>query len=204
MTLRGILGTAAPRGRRAQGFTLLELVISMVLLGLLALTASFFWVDGFNLVTRVNADTNGMADARLVLERLARELREVKYNTSTGAYCISTMTATQLVFNKTSGTYVNTCGGASPTGTDDDYAVSIQWPSGTSNLNLGYAGTLASPATTNALSSSVSSFGIRYLDVTYAVTASTSAVRFIELSLTLAPTDAQATQSRTVVALRND
>jgi hypothetical protein len=116
------------------------------------------------------------------------------------------MSATQMVFNKndTSGTYVSTCGGASPTTTTNDIAVTIQVPTNTTNLNLGYAGTLAAPAATRALTSYASSFGIRYLDVSYAVTASASALRFVELSLTLQPPGVQATQARTVVALRNN
>jgi len=54
------------------------------------------------------------------------------------------------------------------------------------------------------LTSYASSFGIRYLDVGYAETASASALRFVELSVTLQPPGVQATQARTVVALRNN
>src|SRR2546426_8396846 len=87
--------------RRQQGFTLVEVVISAGLLGFLALTATFFWVDSFRLVQTVNTDSAAIADGRALLERLAREIREVKYNTATGAYCVSTMAPTQMVFNKT-------------------------------------------------------------------------------------------------------
>jgi type II secretory pathway pseudopilin PulG len=198
-------GPAVPRARRQQrGFTLVEAVISAGLIGLLAVTATYFWVDGLGLVRTVNADSAAIADGRALLERLAREIREVKYNTATGAYCVSTMSATQMVFNKTSGTYLDTCGGANPTAANNDIAVSIQWPANTTNLNLGYAGTLAAPAATRALTSYASTFAIRYLDVGYAVTASASALRFVELSVTLQPPGVQATPTRTVVALRNN
>jgi type II secretory pathway pseudopilin PulG len=196
-------GQVAPRARRRQqGFTLVEAVISAGLIGFLALTATFFWVDSFGLVRMVNADSAAIADGRALLERLAREIREVKYDTVNAVYCVSTMSATQMVFNKTSGTFIATCGGATPTATTNDIAVTVQASS--QNLNLTYAGTLAAPAATSALTSYAGSFGIRYLDANFAVTASASAVRFVELSLTLQPPGAQATQTRTVVALRND
>src|SRR5437899_10721682 len=111
--------------RRQQGFTLVEVIISAGLLGFLALTATFFWVNSFGLVRTVNADSAAIADGRALLERLAREIREVKYNPFSGAYCVTTMSATQMVFNKTSGTVFPTCGGASPTGANNDIAVNI-------------------------------------------------------------------------------
>ena len=109
-----------------------------------------------------------------------------------------------MVFNKTSGSYAPGCGGASPTSANNDIAVSVQLPSGTSSLNLAYAGSLASPAASRPLTTYASSFGIRYLDAAYAVNASRGAVRYVELTLTVQPSGVQATQSRTVVALRNN
>src|SRR5213593_113871 len=114
------------RARRQQGFTLVEVIISAGLLGFLALTATFFWVDSFRLVRTVNDDSAAIADGRALLERLAREIREVKYSTASGAYCVSTMSATQMVFNKTSGELVAACGGATPTDASNDIAVTVQ------------------------------------------------------------------------------
>lgn len=194
---------AVPCARcRQQGFTLVELIISAGLIGFLALTATYFWVDSFSLVRTVNTDSAAIADGRALLERLAREIREVKYNPSSGAYCVSTMSATQMVFNKTSGNVVAACSGASPTAVNNDIAVTIQVNA--TNLNLGYAGTLAAPAATRALTSYLSSFTMRYLDAGYAVTTSAGTLRFVELSLTLQPPGVQPTQTRTVVALRNE
>lgn len=192
-----------PAGRWVRGFTLVEMVISAGLLGFLAVTATLFWVKNLTLVQTLNADTAALGDARTVLERIAREVREVKYDTAGSAYCVSTMTATQMVFNKTSGTYASGCGGANPDATKADFAVSLQGPvSGA--LNLGYAGTLSVPQnTTRALAGDVYDFGIRYLDSNYAVTASAAALRYVELSLTLRPSGTPASVARTVVALRN-
>lgn len=194
----------APAGRpRRRGLTLVELIIAAGIIGLLSVAATFFWVDSFAFVRLASADNAALADARAVLNRLAREIREVKYDTGNGAYCVSTLTATQMVFNRTSGGYVSTCGGASPGAATGDIAVTVQVPAGTTSLNLGYAGTLASPATTKALSGQASAFGLRYLDAAFAATTSTSALRFVEVTLTVQPSGAPATQVRTVVALRN-
>jgi len=207
-------GQAAPcvPRRRQQGFTLVEVVISAGLIGFLALTATFFWVDSFGLVRTVNTDSAAIADGRALLERLAREIREVKYNPSSGAYCVvgtlpdtTTQLATQIVFNKTSGDLVAACSGASPTAANNDIAVTIQ--SISTNLNLTYAGDLVPPLTppgSRPLTSYASSFGMRYLDASYAVTTSAGTLRFVELTLTLQPPGVQATQARTVVALRNE
>jgi prepilin-type N-terminal cleavage/methylation domain-containing protein len=192
--------------RRQRGFTLVEMVISAGLIGFLAISATWFWVDGFTLARSVNADSAAIAEGRMTLERLAREIREVKYNSTTAAYCVSTMTSTQMVFNKhhSSGAEVNNaCGGTSPTATANDIAVTVQLPAGSSSLNLGYAGTLASPATTKALTTVASSLALRYLDASFGVTTSASSLRFVEISLTVQPAGVQATPLKTVVALRN-
>jgi prepilin-type N-terminal cleavage/methylation domain-containing protein len=200
--LRGVPCRVAPsRCRHQRGFTLVELIISAGLLGLLALTATFFWVNSFALVKSVNTDSAAIADGRALLERLAREIRETKYDAVNGTYCVSTMAASQMVFNKTSDTTASACGGANPV--NNDIAVNIQLPANSANLNLGYAGVLAAPSGTRALTGYASAFAIRYLDGTYAVTASAVSLRFVELTLTLQPQGVQATQSRTVVALRN-
>ena len=182
--------------RFQQGFTLVEVIISAGLLGFLAVTATFFWVDNFRLVQTVNADSAAIADGRASLERLTREIREVKYNNATGAYCVSTMSATQMVFTKTSGSYNPACG-------NSDFAVTVQWSS--PNLNLTYVGPPAA-----ALTSFASSFDLVYFRADGVTTATTGTdVRFVQLNLTVqAPAPAggeagQTTQTRTLVALRN-
>jgi prepilin-type N-terminal cleavage/methylation domain-containing protein len=191
---------ARSRCRHQRGFTLVELIISAGLLGLLALTATFFWVNSFALVKTVNTDSAAIADGRALLERLAREIREAKYDAVNGTYCVSTMAGTQMVFKKSIAGDTSACGGAAPV--NNDTVVNIQRdPVTVANLNLGYA---TVPATqTGALTSYTNAFAIRYLDGTYAVTTSAVNLRFVELTVTLQPQGVQATQSRTVVALRN-
>lgn len=197
-------------GRNAQGgFTLVELVISAGLLGFLAVTATFFWVSGFDLVRRVNNDSMAIADGRAALERLARELREVKYDTAAGAYCIQSLaTNTQLVFNRSSaGAYSTGCGSyTDPLGSDNsDYRVTVRWSSSTQTLTLGYAGSLASPAATSTLLTQVSNFQMTYLDANYVSSPAPSAntVRFVRLDVSQRPPNAPETVTRTTVALRN-
>ena len=187
-----------------RGFTLIELIIAAGLIALLAKTATFFWVDNLNLVRTVNTDSAAIADGRALLERLAREVREVKIDA--GVYCVSTMTASLMVFNKTSGaTSAAGCGGATPTGANNDIAVTIQLPNASTNLNLGYAGTLAAPATTQAMTTYASSFGLVYLQADATTVATNSSnLRYVQLSLTQQPTGVQATTTRTLVALRNN
>ena len=199
---RPIASACAPPRR---GFTLIELIVAAGLLGFLAVTATFFWIDNLTLMRTVNADSAAIADGRALLDRLAREIREVKYSSASSQFCIATMTATQFVFNKTSGTYATTCGGATPTGANSDIAVSVQQPSGGTTLNLGYAGTLAAPAATKALSSDATAFSLGYRDAAYSSVGVTAAnVRYVELNLTLTATGGQANTTRTVVALRNN
>ncbi|WP_066336582.1 prepilin-type N-terminal cleavage/methylation domain-containing protein [Azohydromonas lata] len=192
------------RPPRQHGFTLVELILSAGLLSLLAVTATFFWVNGWELARRVNADSAALDEGRAALERLAREIRELKYDRASAAYCVSTMTATQMVFNKTSGGYVSACGGASPASANGDIAVTIQWPANGTSLSLRYAGSLASPAATRTLTGYASAFSMRYLDAALATTTSAAALRFVELSLTVQPPGLQATQTRTLVAVRNN
>lgn len=191
-----------PRPPRQGGFTLVELIFSAALLSLLALTASFFWVNGWDLARRVNADSAALDEGRAALERLAREIRELKYDSTGGAYCVSTMTATQLVFNRSGGSDVASCGGAAPT--NGDVAVTVHLPANSTSLSLGYAGSTASPAVSRTLTGYAASFSMRYLDAAYAATASAAALRYVELSLTVQPPSQQATQTRTLVAVRNN
>ena len=203
-TLMNPAHTAHALPQRQRGFTLVEMIIAIGLIGLLAKVATLMWVDGFGLVTTINNDTTAIADGRILLERLSREIREVKYSTSSGAYCISssiTTPAGQMVFKKTStgAVYDPACG-------TNDFGVTLSNTSGNSNLYLSYS---AAPVVTNAVltanvSTVANSFAIAYLqaDGNTAAT-STADVRFVRLTLTLIPPGGQNTATTTTVALRN-
>ena len=88
--------------RLQAGFTLVELVIVIVLLALLALVGGNMLSDGFRVTQLLQSEQSGQDEARYVLERLARELREVK-RLADGTVCISAMEAGRLVFQRRSG-----------------------------------------------------------------------------------------------------
>lgn len=203
-----------------RGFTLVEMIISAGLIGFLAVGATWFWANGFTLVRTVNADSMAIAEARAALERVAREIREVK--NSGAAYCVGTLPTTQpattFTFKKSCVVGVSGCAPAvvgcttstcAPMGGacgSNDHDVTVRTVNG--NLTLSYAGALASPAVADArLAGNVTSFGVRFLDsanVAASGSGADASVRFVEVSLTVQPTDSPATSVRTVIGLRNN
>jgi prepilin-type N-terminal cleavage/methylation domain-containing protein len=179
------MSSAVVPAREQRGFTLIELIITIVILGILAVVGSSMISDTFNTSRMVNASQASADEARYAVERLAREIREVKY--AGAAYSISSTmspSATNMVFTRT----IN---GA-------DVTVTIN-KSGT-NLTLGYS----SPAATSTLSSQVSRFTLGFLKLDNTATTLASDVRFVVITLTV--TDATSGQSitqQTRVALRN-
>lgn len=96
---------------RNNGFTLVEIIISIVLLGILAAVGSSMISDSFNTTRMVDADQASRAQSRYAIERLAREIREIKFvrdgaglngQTNYTGYCIDTniFSASSLAFNK--------------------------------------------------------------------------------------------------------
>lgn len=188
--------TVAPiAGQRQRGFTIMELVIAIVIIGILSVVGVSMISDTFTTARIVNADQSSGNEARYAVERLAREIREVKWvDGDPGAYAISSSlspASTNLVFTRD-------IGGA-------DVVVTID-RSGT-NLTLGYS----SPATVSTLATQVSSFSLDFLAMDPApatgstsTTASAADVRFVVISVTV--TDSMTGQSiteRSRIALRN-
>jgi prepilin-type N-terminal cleavage/methylation domain-containing protein len=185
--------SAAPSGRRNSGFTLVELIISIALIGMVAAVGTSILKDTLTATTIVNANAGSAGRARYALERLAREIREVKYDG--GQYCINTMNAARLVYYKTSGTYNSNCAAN---------AVTVTINSSGASLTLGYS----SPAVVSTLSNDVDANGLRF--VYYRSDGTTVAnnaadVQIIQITLTVRDpaTGVQSTAQRTRVALRN-
>lgn len=82
---------------RQSGFTLIEFLLVMVLLSLLAAVGSNMLSDGFMVSRQLDAESAGNAEARYLLDRLARELRAVK-RLERGDYCFDSMEPGQVVF----------------------------------------------------------------------------------------------------------
>lgn len=174
-----------------RGFTVMEMVIAIVVMGILSVVGVSMISDSFTTARVVNARQGSANDARYALERLAREIREVKYVDKATGYGIATMASTNMVFTRN-------VGGA-------DVVVTIT-RSG-SDLTLGYS----SPAATSPVARQVTDFSLQFLKVDpTSTTAATSAttlptdVRFVVISLTVTDsTSGQQVTERTRVALRN-
>jgi len=182
---------ARPRSHCSAGFTLVELIISIVLIGMLATVGSKMIASSFSTTRMINADNASTEQARYVMERLAREAREIKYSDSGGNYCITTMTATNLVFAKTSGDYDPTCA---------TNAITVTINKSGTTLTLGY-----NPGVTSStLGDQVSGFTLSYLDINNAATTSTNLIKFIVIAVARTdPTSGQTISQRTRIALRN-
>ena len=163
------------------GFTLIELIIVIVVLAILSLIGSSMIFDTFKVAKTVNARQTAADQARYAVERLAREIRQIKY--SSGSYIITSVTSPA-----TSMTFTNTINGT-------DQAVTVDLNSG--NLRLSYGTPLV-------LCKNVSSFSINYLQLDNSAASSTSNVRFVVLSLTVTDgAGATTITERHRVALRN-
>lgn len=181
--------------RFQRGFTVMELVITVVVLGIIAVVGTSMISDTFTTARVVNAGQSSANDARYAVERMAREIREVNFVSDAAGYSItSTLSpaASSMTFNRS----INNA------------TVSVTISSSGSNLTLGYS----SPAAVSTLATQVSNFSLDFLKMdetsgTAATSATTSPVdvRFVVISLTLTDaTSGQTITERTRVALRNN
>jgi prepilin-type N-terminal cleavage/methylation domain-containing protein len=167
----------APRHLQ-RGFTFIELIVVMVLLGILAAAGSTMIADAMT-VSRFSTLTHSSgSQARYAIERITRELRETEFGTL--GYEISTMQATNITFTKKDGTVVSITSAAP-------------------NLNMQY-----DPGATAVLTNQLSSVAFAYYDIDGVVTTDKNDIRFIEVTLNVANTVTGATDAqRTRVFLRN-
>lgn len=182
-----------PRARSA-GFTLIELLLVMVLLGILGAVGSSMISDSFSVTRMLDSGNASEAEARSALERLAREIREVK-RLGSGSLCIDTRTETQLVFRKADAGSSDLLGCATESNT---VTITFAAP----DLTLGYSSPGAVSAT---LTSRLAAGGFTYLqrDGTSVATGTTD-LHFVRIDLTVSDaTSGQSLPLRMRVALRN-
>lgn len=164
-------------GRQA-GFTLIEMVIVIVLLGILAASGATMLADAMKAARFAALNHSSGSQARYALERIGREIREMDYGTL--GYQITTLnSSTSLSFTKNDGTLV---------------AVTQAAPV----LNLWYSGT------SSVLTNQLSSMSVAYYDIDGNTTIEENEVRWIQITLNVVNTvTGTADSQRTRIFLRN-
>jgi prepilin-type N-terminal cleavage/methylation domain-containing protein len=93
--------------RRVEGFTLAELIMVIVILGILGAFVGPVVYNAIRAYDSVQKSANTNAKVRYAMERIAREMRDVRRQvTDAGFLDIASMTASSLAFFKTDGTRV--------------------------------------------------------------------------------------------------
>lgn len=172
----------APRSRTRKtgnGFSLIEMVVSIVVLGVLAAVTAPVFTTSMRTYVESDAHLTTLSKARYATERIARELREVQYNSGTGTFSFTAMGANSVTFTKWNGTTV---------------ALSVAG----ANVNMRYT----PPNVTAPLTDELGSLTLAYLDSTGAGGATPATVRGIDVTLTLTNRGATHTQ-RVHVGLRS-
>jgi prepilin-type N-terminal cleavage/methylation domain-containing protein len=169
-------------GRAHQaGFTLIEMVIAIVILGLLGAVAGYGLQNGATAFVNTTDNVHTLGKLRVASERLVRELREIRRDPATPAlYDIATMNTSSLAFTKLDGTGV-TLSSAPPL------------------VTLAYS----TPVGTHTLTDEVNSLTFAYYQGDGITPATGNGdVAFIELELVLTR-NGQSYPQRARVALRN-
>lgn len=163
-----------------RGFTLIELTIVIVILGILAVATTPLLTNSFRAYEANQTNLVTLSKLRYATERIAREVREVNFNGTN--YQIGTMTATMLSLTK-----------------NDAAATVVTIASAPPLITLQYS----TPAMTATLTDQVTSLQFQYFDINDAVTASNVNVAYVDVVLTLADPNSGSAVQRTRIALRN-
>jgi prepilin-type N-terminal cleavage/methylation domain-containing protein len=168
-----------------QGFTLIELTVGIMVMGILAAVGSNMISDSFLVTRYVNAENEAASASRYATERLAREIREIRYGDKTSlpeGYVISVGVDQSL-------TFLNVKGQTITISYDPAQKLILL-----TNQTLGLTGTLVGEVT---------NFNLSYLNQNLEQAVVAADIRFIDFGLTVSPQDAPAIVASTRVALRN-
>lgn len=170
---------------RARGMTLIEMVLAIVIVSIILAATAPIIGNTFQSYITTRSALDATSKARLAVERIAREIRDLNFNFGAGAYQFATMTPTNATFTKTDGTTVAIA------------AIGA-------NVNLSYSTLLGGAP--QLLTNDLNALNFRYLQENGTTTTTNPAlVRFVEIGLTLnVPDTTGAVHAETTrVALRD-
>lgn len=149
--------------RRARGWTLIELIMVMVIVGILAIFIGPMLLNAIKAYDRTQATVSTYGKMRYAMERMAREIAAVRRSAAdTTDFDVTTMTAGTFSFFKEDGTQVTIALAGS-------------------NLNITYAGT-----GTGLLADGVGALSFAYYRSDGAtVAANATQLAFVEVSMTI-------------------
>lgn len=178
-----------PCKKRNAGFTLVEMVMVILVVGMLVITLGMMLNTGVRAFDEGRKTIDTLSSLRLTTERLTRELRTVQRNATTPSdFDFLAMNATNVQFRRleNDGTTVTTV------------TITATPP----NLTLAYSTPAGSYILTNLLPLS-GGLALSYLRADGTVTTSNTDVAFVDIDLALIDSNGNSYPQRTRVALRN-
>lgn len=145
-----------------RGFSLIEMILAIVVMGIIALTGSQILSSGVNAYTETKGAIDTLNKAVYTMERLKKEIRETRY--TSGAYSVITCTANRYQFIRSDG-------------------VTVDIQSAPPLVTLGYS----SPTVSATLTDQVSSFAFLYwtANSTATMPCAPATLAYVDISYTL-------------------
>lgn len=170
-----------------RGFTLIEMVMVLVILGILGVTLSVLLSTGVGAFSAGRDTIDTLSALRLSSERIARELRTVRRDpAATTDFDFLSRNPTSVQFRRLEN--------------DDATVTTVTIDSNGANLRIAYN----TPAGTFTLSDQLGSLALTYWQQDGVTAATTDAnVAFIDLALSLTDSNGNSYPQRTRVALRD-